>query len=82
MWWTGAGWGPMYGWWLMPLFGIICMVVFLYAVSIIFGRGFCGRQSSTEQQRNIEELTREVRELRSKIKALEENKKAPGEDSS
>lgn len=79
MWWNGTGWGHMHGWWPMPLFGLICMVIFLYVVSRIFGRGFCGGQSSMEDRRNTDELRREVHELRSEIKALKENK-AAGED--
>lgn len=81
MWWNGTGWGPMHGWWPMPFFGLICMIIFLYALSRIFGRGLGDRQSPTEEQRNIDQLTREVRELRSEIKALKENK-APENDSS
>ena len=80
MWWHGTEGGHMYGWWFMPLFGIFCMVIFLYAISRIFGRGFCGRQHPPEDQRSIDELSQEIRELRSEIKALKEDK-GPGEDS-
>ena len=80
MWWNGTAWGPMHGWWPMPLFGLICMIVFLYIGSRIFGSGFCGRHHPIDDQRNIDELIREVRELRSEVKALKEDKN-PREDS-
>ena len=70
----------MYGWWLMPLFGFFCMAIFLYAISRIFGRGFCERSHPTENQPGVDDLIREVRELRSEIKALKEDKQS-GEDS-
>jgi hypothetical protein len=57
MWWnTPGGWGPMYGWWIMPFFGIIFLVLVLLIVSRFFGGGgFCGR-SSVERDSGIEEL--------------------------
>jgi len=29
----GPGWGPMYGWWVMPFFGIIFLVIVLLIVT-------------------------------------------------
>ncbi len=60
----------------MPLFGITCMIVFLYVLSRIFGSGggFCGRHDQQGPQGNIDELHREIRELREEIKSLKENK--------
>lgn len=82
MWCNGPMWGPGYGWWFMPLFGIVFMVVFLYAISRIFGTsGFrgpfaCGRQDSGKDQGNTEDLKEEVRALLAEIQALKENKKS------
>lgn len=88
MWCNGPMWGPWYGWWMMPLFGIVCMVIFLYAIVKIFGNsGFrgpfsCGRQDSGKDQGNTEDLKEEVRALRAEILALKENKKTTEEKSS
>ncbi len=77
MWWNGPGWGHMYGgWWLMPLFGIVCMLIFLYFISRIFGSGggFCGRHNDQGNQANTDELRREIRELRAEMKFMKENR--------
>lgn len=83
MWCNGPGWGPGYGWWFMPLFGIICMVIFLYTISrIFFNNGFrdslppCGRSAKKKDQDTIDELKGEIRELRAEILSLKENKKS------
>ena len=67
--------------WLMPLFGLVCMIIFLYGVSRIFGRGSCAGQHPAENPQQMDQLIREVRELRAEIKALKEHK-TTGEDSS
>ena len=75
MWWNGSGWGHMYGWWLMPLFGIVCMVIFLYIISRIFSSGgFCGRHSMGNDQGSVNELKEEIHELRKEITALRESR--------
>ncbi len=71
MWWYGPGWGYMYGWWFMPLFGIVCMVIFFYVISRIFGgSGFCKKPPCGNDQERIDELKREILELREEIKGL------------
>ena len=76
MWWHGPEGGHMYGWWFMPLFGIFCMIIFLYAISRIFGRGSCGGSHPTESQQSVDDLVQEVLELRSEIRALKEGKES------
>ena len=82
MWCNGPVWGVGYCWWFMPLFGIVCMVIFLYVISRIFGSsGFhgsfpCGRPASEKDQTTIDELKGEIRELRAEILSLKENKKS------
>lgn len=68
MWWNSQGWGPMYGWWIMPFFGIIFMVLVLLIISRFFGGGFCGRPPSDRD--SIEELRKEIKALRDEIKEL------------
>ncbi len=63
-------WGPMYGWWIFPFFGIIFMVLMLLIVSRFFGRGgFCGRPPSARDE-GIEELRKEIKALRDEIREL------------
>lgn len=71
MWWNGQGWGPMYGWWIMPLFAIICFVLVLLIVSRFFGAGggFCGR-SPGDRDNSIEELRKEIKALREELGEL------------
>lgn len=80
MMWNGPGWGPMYGWWIMPIFGIIVFVLVLFIVSRFFGAGggFCGRPP-TDRDSSIEELKKEIKALRDEIKELK-NKKEKGSD--
>lgn len=87
MWCNGSVWGAGYGWWFMPLFGIICMVIFLYFISKMFGNSSlrdsfpCGKHASGKDQNNIAELKREIRELRTEILALKENKRSEEQNS-
>ncbi len=63
-------WGPMYGWWIFPFFGIIFMLLMLLIVSRFFGRGgFCGRRPS-DRDEGIEELRKEIKALRDEIREL------------
>ncbi len=61
MWWNGPGWGPMYGWWIMPFFAIIFLVLVLLIVSRFFGGGggFCGRPM--DRREDLEDLKKEIR---------------------
>ena len=71
MWWNTQGWGPMYGWWIMPFFGIIFLVLMLLIVSRFFGGGggFCGRPPA-DRDSSIEELRKEIKALREEIRDL------------
>ncbi|MCF6188311.1 MAG: hypothetical protein L3J49_12670 [Desulfobulbaceae bacterium] len=80
MWWNGHGWGHMYGgWWLMPFLGLLCMLVFLYAVSKIFGNGpFCHRPyPPIDDHESINSLKKEIQELRREIHTLRANTPDP-----
>ncbi len=78
--WNWPGWGPMYGWWIMPFFGIIFLVIVLLIVSRFFGGGgFCGRPSA-DRDSGIEDLKKEIQALRDEIKELK-NKEGKGKDS-
>jgi len=82
MWWnTPGGWGPMYGWWIMPFFGIIFLVLMLLIISRFFGAGggFCGRPPANRDS-GIEELKKEIKALREEIRELK-NKGEKGSDS-
>lgn len=74
MWWDGHGWPHMYGvWWFMPLFGLICMVLFLYFVSrILGGKGCCGStfKSSNQQNEELEVLKEEIEKLNREVEKL------------
>ena len=65
----------------MPLFGFVCMVIFLYAICKILGNSdfrdpfTCGRHDSGKDQINTENLKEEVRALRAEILALKEHMK-------
>ena len=70
----GPGWGPMYGWWVMPFFGIIFMVIVLLIVSRFFGGGFCGRPPA-DRDSGIEEIKKELKALRDEISELKNKDK-------
>ncbi len=72
MWWNGPGWEHMYGgWWLMPVFGLLCMLIFLIVISKIFGSGFCQRSSPRPEDReDIDSLKNEIRQLRQELRTL------------
>ncbi len=75
MWWNGPGpgWGPMYGWWIMPVFGVLFLIIVLLIVSRFFGGGtwFCNRPPA-DKEKGIEELRKEIKALRDEIKELKE----------
>ncbi|MCC6345778.1 MAG: hypothetical protein IT388_01170 [Nitrospirales bacterium] len=71
--WNGPGWGPMYGWWIMPLFALVFLVIILFIISRFFGGagGFCGRTPSDRSLENeIREMRNDIREIREEIKEL------------
>lgn len=76
MWWNGSEWGHMHGWWFMPIFGLVCMVIFIYVIGRIFGSsgGFCGRPFTGIDHNEINELRKEIHDLREELRALRENK--------
>ncbi len=66
-WWNGPH--PVWGmWWIFPLIGLVFVIVALFAISRFFGGGgwFCGGRGYDE----IEELRREIRDLRDEIGRL------------
>jgi uncharacterized membrane protein len=71
MWWNSpGGWGPMYGWWIMPFFAVIFLLIVLFIVSRFFGGGgFCGRPNS-DRDSDTEELRKEIKALREEIREL------------
>ena len=70
MWWNGPG-AMFGGWWFMPLFGIIFMVIFFYFIArILGGNGFCARNEPPVNQNGMDELRQEIRDLRAEIKVL------------
>lgn len=86
--WNETGWGPMMygGWWFMPLFGIIFMLICFFLFSRFFSAGgnMCQRKDQqgnmhdiiAELRREIHDLRMEIHELRSQIKT--NNKKMEG----
>ena len=66
-WWNGPS--PMWGmWWIFPLIGLAFIILILFAISRFFGSGvgFCGGRRYDE----IEDLRREMRELKDEISKL------------
>jgi uncharacterized membrane protein len=61
----------MYGWWFMPIFGIVFLLIVLFIVSRFFGSwgGFCGRPPA-DRDSGIEELRKEISALRDEVKEL------------
>lgn len=77
MWWNGPGCGPMYGWWFMPIFGILFLLVFLFIGGRFFGggAGFCGRPTAgTRDDEALKELKKEIQELKDEIRELKKEK--------
>ncbi len=73
--WNGPGWGPMYGWLIMPFFGIIFLVLMLLIFSRFFsGGGFCGRPPA-DRDSGIEEIKKEIKALRDEIRELKNKDK-------
>lgn len=74
MWWNHAGWGPMYGWWIMPIFGLLCMVFVIFFISRISNRDGRGcapfGQGSPRDVRGENELLNEVKALRREVDEL------------
>ncbi len=74
MWWNEPGWAHMHGgWWFMPFFGLICMIIFIFLMSRIFsGRGCCdpGTDNNTLQNNDLRDLKDEIRKLRSEVEQL------------
>lgn len=80
MWWNGHAWGPMYGWWIMPIIAIVFMVIVLFIVSRFFGGigGFCGRKPMDNDE-SIKELKKEIQELKNEIRELKNISKKAGD---
>ena len=74
--WNYGGWGPMYGMWFMPIFGLLCMLIFIYFISRIFNRngGYCGsfNQEPPGDSSNQDALLEEIRALRREVEELRE----------
>lgn len=77
MWWSHAGWGPMYGWWIMPIVGLLCMLIFVLFISRIFNRdgGGCGpfSQGTPRDTQVDNELLDEIKALRREVDELRKN---------
>ena len=77
MWWNQAGWGPMYGMWFMPIFGLLCMFIFFFFISRFFNRngGCCGPMNHEPPPASPrqEALLQEIRALRSEVEELRKN---------
>lgn len=74
--WNYGGWGPMYGMWFMPVFGLLCMLVFVYFISRVFNShaGCCrpSRQDTSAENQDQKELLEEIRALRREVEELRE----------
>lgn len=79
MWWNGPAWGPVSGWWIMLLIGIVFMVVCLFIISRVFGIGAGSgcmipkNNANTNYPKNdekIDELKKEIQSLKEDIRNL------------
>ena len=74
--WNYGGWGPMYGMWFMPIFGLLCMLIFVYVITRILNRngGCCGQSNQTPPPENPvqDELLEEIQALRREVEELRE----------
>lgn len=63
----------MYGWWIMPIFGIIFLVICLYFFSRFFG---CGRgpMDHSGERAELEDMKNEIQSLRDEIRELKKEK--------
>ena len=81
MWWNHAGWGPMYGMWFMPIFGLFCMFIFFYFITRVFNRngGCCGpfNQNTFRDPPDQAELLDEIKALRCEVEELKKQAAAP-----
>ncbi|HHD63618.1 MAG TPA: hypothetical protein ENK96_04490 [Desulfobulbaceae bacterium] len=79
MWWDHAGWEPLYGMWFMPIFGLLCMLLFIFFISRIFNRngGCCGpfNQKTSRDTPDQAELLDEIKALRREVEELREKQK-------
>lgn len=82
--WNEPVWGPMMygGWWFMPLFGIVFMLLCIYMFSRFFGGNGSVCTGSTKKGEVYDifaELRREIHELRVEIKDLR-NQNSPNDE--
>ena len=73
--WNEPVWGPMMygGWWIMPLFGIVFMLICIYMFSRFFGanESMCSGSNQKGDVYDIfAELRREIHDLRMEIKEM------------
>jgi hypothetical protein len=61
----------MYGWWFMPIFGILFLLIVLFIASRFFGGrgGFC-RRPPADRDSDIDELRKEIKALRDEVREL------------
>ncbi|HEB70832.1 MAG TPA: hypothetical protein ENI88_14630 [Desulfobulbus sp.] len=75
--WNCAGWGPMNGMWFMPIFGLLCMLLFVYFISRVFNRngGCCGpwNQGISPDNQDKDALLDELKTLRREVEELRKN---------
>jgi len=68
MWWWNGHY-PMWGmWWIMPLIGLVFIIVVLFAISRFLGGG--GWFGGGRRYDEMEELRREIRELKDEVARL------------
>ncbi|BCL61767.1 hypothetical protein DGMP_24600 [Desulfomarina profundi] len=76
MWWNNGGWGPMYGMWFMPVFGLLCMLILFYVVLRIVNREreLFNRIDPHINQKQ-DELLKEIKALRNEVEELHKKQK-------